>query len=272
MSKNKYRSEKFEKKQKQIRVRKTILWSIVGILLLAGFIYWMNRESLKISVVQVSDLQFADEKKVQADVEEMLAGKYLGLISRRNALFIDRDDIAQKILERNIFIETARVSVKRFDVLQIDAVEFGAVAKWCGESTKKKLRECYLMNSNGNIFTKEVVINKEDVPVFYGPISQDYIIGKSFLDSDQFKNVIQFVEKLKTLNIFVRSVETSDFETIVIQTTAGPYIMISTLNDSQTVIENLGVVIETEEINKAQLSNLEYIDLRFTNKAFYKIK
>lgn len=272
MSKNKYRSEKFEKKQKQIRVRKTIIWSIVGILLVAGFIYWMNRESMKVSTVQVSDLQFADEKKVQTEVEEMIAGKYLGLISKRCIPFINREDIAEKILEKNLFIESAKVSVKKFDILQVEATEFGAVAKWCGESSKKKLRECYLLNSNGNIFTKEVVINKEDVPIFYGPISKDYIIGKSFLKPDQFKNVIQFVEKLKTLNIFVRSVETSDFETIAVQTTAGPYIMISTLNDSQKIIENLGVVIDTEEINKAQLSNLEYIDLRFTNKAFYKIK
>lgn len=272
MSKNKYRSEKFEKKQKQIRVRKTIIWSIVGIILLSGFIYWMNHESMKVSSVQVSDLQFADEKKVQAEVEEIISGKYFGIVSKKSTPFIARDEIVRKILEKNIFIESVSVSVKKFDILQIEAVEFGAVAKWCGESAKKKLRECYLLNSNGNIFTKEVVINKEDVPVFYGPISQDYIIGKSFLEPDQFKNVVAFVEKLKSLNIFVRSVETADFETIAVQTTAGPYIMISTLNDSQTVIDNLGVVIETEEINKAQLSNLEYIDLRFTNKAFYKIK
>lgn len=272
MSKNKYRSEKFDKKKKQIRVRKTVTWLIVGLFLFFSFVFLMNHEYFKVSVVSVSDLQFADEEKVKSEVEELLNEKRLGLVSRRSILFIGRDSIAKSILSKNIFIESVDISLEKFDELQITATEFGPVAKWCGESSKKKSRECYLLNSNGSVFTKETVVNKEDVPVFYGPISQDYIIGKSYLNPDQFRNVMSFIESLKKLDIYVRSVETSDFETIAVQTTAGPYIMISTLNDSQKIVENLSVVIETEEINKAQFSNLEYIDLRFTNKAFYKIK
>ncbi len=272
MSKNKYRSEKFEKKKKQIRLRKTIVWSIVALILLASFIYLMNLESFKISVVEVSKLQYADGEKIRSEVEELISGKYLGLIPKSNVIFLDLENIESAIREKNIFVEEINLSIDKFDKLKIDLSEYGAVAKWCGESFKKKNRECYLLNSNGNIFTKETFVNKEDVPVFYGPISVDYIIGKSFLPVEKFQNVINFINKLKEIKIYVRSVETADFETIVVQTTTGPYIMISTANNSDVTAENLKIVIETEEINKAQFSNLEYIDLRFTNKAFYKIK
>jgi hypothetical protein len=198
--------------------------------------------------------------------------KYFGIIPRDNALFIPKQEIEADLISDNTFIEKVEIKLEKFDILKINATEYGSVAKWCGQSVKKKSKTCYLLNSKGNIFTKETVIDGRDLPVFYGPISEDYIIGKGYLKPEQFQNVLSFVEKLEAMNIFVKSVDTSDFETLAVQTTAGPYIMISTLNDSAKIIENLEIVIKTEEINKAQFSNLEYIDLRFTNKAFYKIK
>jgi cell division septal protein FtsQ len=75
MSKNKYRSEKFEKRKKQILIRR-IIWSfILFLFLLGGLIYWMNTDSLRISSIEVSDLKFADEKQIKSEIEKIISGK-----------------------------------------------------------------------------------------------------------------------------------------------------------------------------------------------------
>ncbi len=102
---------------------------------------------------------------------------------------------------------------------------------------------------------------------------ENWPIGVNYIEAELFKNIQIFVGLINdNLNIKTIYIKTEDFESFQIRSTTGPFIWISKFDNPERIFSNLKTVMENEEINKAQFKNLEYVDLRFDNRIYYKIK
>jgi cell division septal protein FtsQ len=271
MSKNQYRSSKLEKKKKNLLIQKIVFWVIAAAALIYGFVFWFNYESFAISDVTVSETKFTSRDEIQSIAMRVFDGEYMGLFSKRNLLFLPTGELRAEISRLNPAIKT--VTIRRINArhIRIDVQEYEPVAKWCGATIKTAQTLCHIMNSSGQFFAQETPVFTFAVPRFFGEVSAEPLVGGYYVPIEVFEKLRIFIEGLVDMHITFDTLETEDFETFVIHTIKGPDILIDTDDDMNVVLDNLRITIEQEEINKAQLKNLIYIDVRHGNKVFYKI-
>ena len=183
----------------------------------------------------------------------------------------------------NVLKETEDLLISNLDIEEdVDITQ--DIDEYILQVEQKNINECYLVNYSGVVYAKTNQSNPpeikqenqqeadSDLMIFYSNSSEDFMIGESFLDENIFQNILVFIELIKDLDIEVNYVATNNNETFHLRTVIGPRILISRFNEPKQTAKNLGLAINIEEINAAQFRNLEYIDLRFDNRVFYRIK
>lgn len=280
MLKNKYSSSQLAKKKKRRKIFRAILSIVFVLSVFSGFIFWFNHPVLNISSFEISELEFANKNNVYEKVDQLLNSKKFFVFSNKNIFFLPKSRLREVLINSNPSIQSVSIEVQEFDLLKINITEYPYSAKWCGNTKEEKIDLCYLLNKNGQFFAKEQPLDRKNTVTFFGPLPEfkksekleDNILGEQYLSMETFKNIITFAEYLPEFDIHVREIITEDNETFSVMTTEDLLLMIDYQDLAQDILNNLKTVIETEEINEAQLSNLEYIDLRFGNKVYYKIK
>lgn len=272
MAKNKYSSSQLAKRKRRQKNFRIILIGTFLITIFAGSCFWLNHPFFNISAHKISPTEFANSEIITEKVEQILSEKVFFLLSSKNIFLIPKTKIREVIIQSDYAVKDVSLKVSNFDLLEINISEHSVVAKWCGPDFQKEISECYLLNEEGQIFTQEKVLDKKKTLKFFSQFEEQNILGYQYLSEEIFGNVINFSKYLPEFNIHVKHIEIENNETFLIKSIEGPVLMIGYQNSAEETLNNLKTVIETEEINQAQFANLEYIDLRFGNKVYYKIK
>jgi hypothetical protein len=276
MSKRKpYRSSKLAQKKRKQRKIKIILWTVLFISIIAGASYWSGHDSVVVSQINISENEFINDQDVLEKASQIISGRHLFLFSKSNFLLIPQSKIEDYILDTFPSAKDVDIKVK-FNEMEIVINEHQAVAKWCGIDFNDP-SDCYLLNDWALIFAKENIIEEKEVIEFYGltdaTTSEEIeLVGQRHIEQGVYDRILVFLNNLNQLEINPIFVDTTDKETFAVYTERGPYLLIEKNDDPNEVLNNLKTVIETEELNDAQFKNLEYIDLRFGNKVYYKIR
>ena len=135
---------------------------------------------------------------------------------------------------------------------------------------QNRRNDCYLMNESGYIYGDAT--STAGFVAYHGILEGDpkkqLYTTKTF-----FKSMHRFTEHLdKKLHIKARDVITRDNSTFIIITDNDAQLFIDKNDNLIDVVDNLKTVIDRDAINEAQLENIEYIDLRFGNRVFYKLR
>jgi cell division septal protein FtsQ len=267
-----YRSLQLIKKKKNQRIIKISLFAFLIVVIVFGLSYWSKHESLTVGEIIISENIFLNDGEIIEDIKNILNTKKMGLFTTSNFLLIPRNKIKDIILNNYVAVSEINLKVQKRNTLYIEIVEHETAALWCGFSEKNKTN-CLLLNKFGLVFAKEN-LSTERLMKTYGFFQEqelNEIIGQNYLTPEVFKKSLSFTKNLNQLNINADFMDISD-DNLIIHTVRGPYLLLDKKSDFAEVLNNLKIVIETEEINTAQFRNLEYIDLRFGNKVYYKIK
>ena len=288
---NPYQSPRLREKKRKQRKIQIILGSIIFIILFVGFVYLSNSDSLRIQRIIVNDLNFSDRNEIENIIKEQIEGRYFGLFLKSNIFIFPRAKIERKIKTTYSSISYINIDAKGLHTISLEIEEFQPSAKWCDVPVTPALNpnhvndenisaipqtlnsysgQCYLMTSDGMIFAKDNNLEGDFIKTF-GFITSDPLRQK-YSDSKTFRDLIDFVKLLRRLNIEANEVWTTDGEVYAVVTKEKVKIYIDGEDDIVSVFNNLQTVIERDAINKAQFANIDYIDLRFGNRVFYKLK
>ena len=121
------------------------------------------------------------------------------------------------------------------------------------------------------VFAKAEYDKNSDVIKAFGFIKSDPL-KQNFSNEKTFKNLVEFVKLLRRLNITADEIWTNDGEVYAIVTKEKVKLYVDGGGDILEIFDNLETVIKRDAINQAQFANIDYIDLRFGNRVFYKLK
>lgn len=266
---NKNKKQKLLKRSKFRYYRKIIIWVSFFITLLYGIFFWSAHSSMQISKIEVSGNRFVETAEIENIFFEEIRGRHFFLISKSHFLFIPNKKIESR-LEKKLEIDFISIKRSKINNIVIEVVEHKPIAFYCSNET-----DCYFVNDSGLLFVKSPDFYFDDLLEIAGSIEikeDESILGKKYATPETFKNLLEKIKLLNTEKIEINKISTEDFETYILHTVGGPTLLVEESDIPLEIVANLKAAIAQESINEVQFDNIDYIDLRFEDKVFYKLK
>lgn len=266
-------------KTRRRRLRAIITASICVTVLLAAYAvhYVSYTPRFTFSTILLSG-NSSEDKEIREFVENQIRERSTGFISGANIFMYDYSQLVADIVNNFPSIKTAEVTQDSFfsNTLSIALVPRTAYARWCiPDSTTT----CFVLDEEGIIYSPDTNIATTTIStqyIFTGELSTTTLISKNPPIGESF--VGGHFQGIKTLLALLRDLgysplgagmrSVSDFD---IRLSEGFYLKISNGQDPQVLVKNLALILNSEAI-VGKLDQLEYVDLRFGNRVYYKFK
>lgn len=265
---SKYKTEALLKKK---RIKRNIKISLM-VLLICAITYVISfassYEKFQIKEIEVVGNKYVESPHVVDFVKSVSAESYFKIFSKNNILFLPREHIISE-LEKELTIDRVVIKSESLAKIKIEIYEHEPWAIWC--NTEKNVKDCSFVNNDGLAFMKSSEIVVQDLIQLSGEVSGD-ILGKNYVTPELFDKFVIISDLLTKINVAISQISTTDYETFILHTKNGPQLFIDKNDDPVEVVNNLKTTIEQESIHDIQFKNIEYVDLRFDGKAYYKIR
>lgn len=261
-----FNSKKFLEKKKRAKKIKIWFFVIFAGFLIFGFFYWMRQPSLNVEKISVVKNNFSKAENVEASVHSVLSGNSLFLIPKTNALLLPREEAEEKIKEQFPEIEKIDIDLKGFKEIEVEVFEYEPKI-----ILKEKDGLSYFVNKEGVVFIEEPFLHSYD-DLLSLEIEADSFLGEKIIDPDFLKKINSFKDELKEININLIGLKETESGVYRLYSDIGFEIVISVSDDLDLAYENIETIFKNGALKKEDLNLVDYIDLRFGNKVFYKLK
>jgi hypothetical protein len=285
------------KRKKALRNKALIILGMFFLLAVA-FIFFSRWEEVNINTLDIQGNKILDDESIKKVVEEDLKGYYLWFIPKSNTFLYPRKKIENDLEDKFKRIEELNVDILNNRVLKISIKERKAVYTWCGENIEEfdvsghlevdkvndVLEKCYFLNDEGYIFDKAPYFSGEVYFRFFGELSPVKDVSNpigSYFEPEIFNKLIFLKDNILDVDLYTQAFavkENGDMEFYLSSKNSlvnSPRVIFKRDADFVKIAENLQSAVKSEPLNttlKEKYDSLNYIDLRFGNKIYYKFK
>lgn len=272
-----------DKKRKERR----ILWVVIPLIILSfGYLFtrFLAMSFLQIDTVAVRGTTTINPQVIQNEVSKFIEGNYLYLIPRSNTFLYPESAIIADIQKNFPIIKDIAVTHEGRTTLRIDLTEHNPSALWCeGEFIYHTFGEtpCYYLTEEGYLYARALPGDDRTYVRYYGMSTSTPALGTQLFTPTRFHQFDQFSQgiirmKLPVLGISVGN--TGDHELYVL-TSVATSTEYATIYFNERVplsktLENLSqfVANKKDSLLRQATTTLEYIDVRYGNTIFSKMK
>ncbi len=271
-----HREEYLKKK----RNKKLLKWGIsilVFILIIGLASYVAHRQNSRISKVELSGGILVTESEVESKSLAYVQGSYFWLFPKNNVLWYPHAKLAQYLKDTFKRIDTIDIRLKDFHTLVVTITERKPVAMWCDTlpNLDQRNNRCYFMDQNSTIFSDAPIFSGDAYFKYYGLVSSTAPIGTEYLASTtKFSEISDFVSRAREYGLhpqYILGKENNEFSLII---SGGGEIYFDLNANLPKVSGNLEALLRTSALSTTTngFVPVQYIDMRYGNKLFYKLK
>jgi hypothetical protein len=269
------------------RIFKGSLVTVLGFVFCGLLLYLCNASFLRITKVVVVGNNNSEASALEQIMKEQIAGRYAFIVPRDNILFYPQASLTRLIRQSDPALATANISLNSERELVLKVAERSADFLWCNTIDEKN-KHCYFMDKNGVAFMEAPQFS-DNVFIEIVGRTKDDPLGKTTVAKDEFQSLYQFVRIIPTLikdtnlagySIYrIVSLGGGDYNIFFHRNVADSgqnwYIIVNLRDQATNVLAGFSTIVESEIFKKDVASaaqGLDYIDLRFGKKIFYKFK
>jgi hypothetical protein len=278
---------------------------VAALIVLVLFVLVMRLDFFKIKLVNVTGNISIKGEEINLAVNNILSGNNFYVIPKNNILVYPKDEIAEALARDFPRLENIDISASRSEVA-ISVTERKPEALWCGQSFSEDIGTCSFIDSTGFVFAQAPQFDGSSYLKMYGDntssassvetvvatsssdltgvneevdiISESSpVLGWQFISAEEYRGLVDFIKKTKTLGVELIAVEISDAGNYKFKINDNGLLLVSRKIDLANTLENLKAGLSNQLMwkkssSKGQktLAGFEYIDLRYDNKIFYK--
>jgi len=276
--------ERIRRKRNYVIQNTTLI--VFALILFVGTLVWiLSDERVRISRIDVSGNVVIQDHEIEDHVNEVLNGKYLFLFPRDSVFLYPRKEIYDSVRSDFKRILKLEVERKNLTVLSIQIEERQPHALWCGDEYRKidESSVCYFLDAGGYIFSEAPQFTGSAYFEFFGPHTSatttekisDTPIGTQYRTPLEFEKINQFKENLERLSIGTRAMAALPFGDYVLYMNEGGKVFWNIKREPLDLASDFEAAyrIEMGDPNDSLTrEKIEYIDMRFENKVFFKKK
>ena len=270
------------------RRRVRILFALVGVLAIVSTAYGISWISylprFSLLSVTVAGTENVSPRIVKAYIETRLFDSLYPFLSRQNIFLYPRAELEKQVTE--YFPRIRTVEITREALLAKSVVvtveEREARGRWCTGSG-----ECYLLDESGFIFAPEATSSPSTVQyTFTGTLLSAGSparapraggpVGQTFLP-EHFLGVFTLLQELARAGFTPRGALVENLpaqageQDFSIPLAKGYILRVSFGSELEKIVRNLELVLSSDAL-RGRENELEYIDLRFGNRVYYKFR
>lgn len=260
--------------QSQSRTRKrrkrvwVVLAAVVALAALAGGLIALARAPfLQITAVTVSGARADASGAIEALARERLADYYLYIFPKNNVFLYPREGISEALARAYPQFKSVDVHATDFHTVSVAVVERQPAAEFCPAHGV-----CYLMDEDGVIYAPE----STSTPSFVSYVADAAVraLPQQFLTPERFRSLAALVGALSQSEPgdLVRKVAVDDDGDVLVYFQNGFLLLFDLADESGDVFERFGLALKSDPFKGRTLGDFEYLDLRFGDKLYYKLK
>lgn len=249
------------------RMRRRIAFvSLAALVLLAVIVVGLTHlPFLQVREVQVSGAKTLATNTIAGYIQEAIAGYYLLVIPRRNIFVYPKRAIADGLLRQFPELRAVDVHAQDFHTIAAEVVEREQKAFWCQGA------QCYLMDQTGVVYAPAPA--QKGFVAYRGQV-QGESLPRQYLTPEQFESLFALVDAVS------QKVPDSPVEEVVVDTEldaeatlSNGFVLKFALGDAGgDVFERFSLALTSGPFLENSLDAFEYLDLRFGDKLYYKLK
>lgn len=271
--------EEFLRRKRNKKLRRFSIFIFFLALIIGLASYVSHRQEIRISKIELNGGILVTQSDIESKALTHLYGSYFWLFPKGNAFWYPKTELAQYLKETFRRIDTINIHRKGFQTLVIDIKERKPFALWCDNIsvTEPDSETCFFMDQNSTIFAKAPNFSGDAYFKYFGILAtstDESPIGKEYIASTtEFEDISNFVLKTKNLELRPQYMLAKDNDEFSLIIGGGGQIYFDIKEPMSTASQNLDALLRTPAFQniKGDLP-VEYIDLRYGNKLFYKLK
>ena len=269
------------KRRKLRRIIKIIAGVVFVSICIAG-LFFLHSSRTQIYSITVSGNQITDTSEIVKEVQGTLSGTYAYIIPKTSIFFYPKNLIYANIARDFPRFDSVHVSLVDKTTLLIEVTEERGRALWCGEDslTPDMTAPCYFTDANGKIIDNAPYYSGNVYMRFFGhdtSFDMSHPLGQNFINATSYQMILAFAEEIQSLGFSIQAIRLgttgTDYFILTENSQTPAYISFKDGDSYDTLFANLKTALGKTELadqlgkNK---ENLQYFDLRFTNKVYYK--
>lgn len=280
-------------REKKIKNTKRVFGVLLLVLIVGGFLFLLNLNFLRLTTFSLSGQTSLDLSALKQTIKENLDGRCLGIVPNNSVFFFSKTKLATLLKQKFPGLQAVEIDSPNLNTLIVKVSDRESKVLWCNVVGGKI---CFYLNDEGQVyqeapnfsdaiimeFNSEGVIKKIPTQAID---PKDLSRAKDFLNflksaltdwpplakSGQASSTVSY--KLDHINVL----PLKDFEAVIVSS-ANPNnswkLLFNTGATADQLITNFNTLIKDPTLAKNWPigASLDYLDLRFENKAFYKFK
>lgn len=230
--------------------------------------------------IQVYGAQTFPGTVVESFTRQYFSGTSLKVIPRSSTIFFSKDDFTEKLKNEFPIIDMAYVTFPEPTHIAIHVKERDAAMVWCFSA-----EACAFVDNQGIVYGKAPVFSEGVYPQFSSEIPKNYtdVVGKQIIEPAVMNRFVALTKKLQnddmslSRTVFLENGDIAFYiEKLFDHYPSDQAKILGTITQDDEVFIRDSVTGLNHESFKEQFikspKELEYIDLRFAGKIFYKFK
>ncbi len=280
--------EEFLRKKRKKRMMRFALF-FVGIIILLGLVsYGSHRKEVRIQKIILRGGLLVTEADLGEKSFEYMKGSYFWLFPKNTILWYPKSKLESYLRENFKRIDNIDINLDGFQTMIITIEERKPFAIWCDApprsntvSTTTKMEDgatenhCYFIDQNSTIFSEAPYFSGDAYFKYYGDIGTTTPVGNYYISSTTlFEEINTFIESVRKMSlhpVYLLSKDGGDFSLAI---SGGGQILFDMKKPLSDISKNLQSLLSTPALSTSTNRDLpiEYIDLRYGNKLYYKLK
>jgi hypothetical protein len=268
--------QELRKNRRASRARVAIFVSIGCVALVSLLVYVSHLSQLRISDVRVEGNQIVDTEDIVAVAREAMSGSYLFAFPKNNSMLVSKSAIVTLLETRYPRLRDITITRNGFTSLSIHVAETRGTALYCGEAPGG---DCYFMDAVGKIVALAPFYSGNVYLRFYGGTVAEGSspLGQRYLPEEAYLALYGFGTDIRALGLPIAGFSTTgsgeSTALLDVSGTSNAVVRFMAGSDYALLVNNLHAALGTEPLKTeiaTKKNKLQYFDLRFTNKVYYK--
>lgn len=260
-----------KQKSRKSRTRRGEIMILFAFFLLGAIMYAAQQPFTQYKDIGVSGTKGVSQADITGIAKSYINEKALGIIPRSSIFAFRSQKLAARIHEFDVRIRDARIDESIIShSIAIYITEYEPWVRWCRYNAADDSRGCGFLGDDGVLFA----YTKEDgtIPSVYDERAVDEFMLGTIVLNDEWRAIINAwtAEGALEQEYSVRQFTLREDGSMRARTKEGWDVILDDSSDPAQSLANLHTSL-TQEIKDKRLE-LEYVDVRFGNKVFYKFR